>query len=122
MTGTKRFCFAIPLLPHRSSLSIFNPDDLTLCLTTSVEKLQLEVEAVLKSSKSRASQLSKTELHTHRKRNGSGVTRKALKYLYSNFQKDLARWTGTGSYGETLGVGFRNDLTFRFPSCRLQSA
>ncbi|OXM79382.1 spore wall assembly-related protein [Cryptococcus neoformans Bt63] len=51
MTGTKRFCFAIPLLPHRSSLSIFNPDDLTLCLTTSVEKLQLEVEAVLKSSK-----------------------------------------------------------------------
>lgn len=51
MTGTKRFCFAIPLQPHRSSLSIFNPDDLTLCLTTSVEKLQLEVEAVLKSSK-----------------------------------------------------------------------
>ncbi|KIR57141.1 spore wall assembly protein [Cryptococcus gattii Ru294] len=51
MTGSKRMCFAIPLMPHRSSLSIFNPDDLTLCLTTSVEKLQLEVEAVLKSPK-----------------------------------------------------------------------
>lgn len=51
MTGSKRMCFAIPLMPHRSSLSIFNPDDLTLCLTTSVEKLQLEVETVLKSPK-----------------------------------------------------------------------
>lgn len=51
MTGSKRLCFAIPLMPHRSSLSIFNPDDLTLCLTTSVEKLQLEVEALLKSPK-----------------------------------------------------------------------
>ncbi|TYJ58455.1 hypothetical protein B9479_000662 [Cryptococcus floricola] len=50
MVGTKRLCFVIPLLPHRTSISVFNPDDLTLALTTSVEKLHLEIERLLRIS------------------------------------------------------------------------
>ncbi|WVQ73104.1 hypothetical protein IAR50_002668 [Cryptococcus sp. DSM 104548] len=50
IVGTKRLCFVIPLLPHRTSLSVFNPDDLTLALTTSVEKLHLEIERLLHMS------------------------------------------------------------------------
>ncbi|WVQ83201.1 hypothetical protein IAT38_005340 [Cryptococcus sp. DSM 104549] len=49
IAGNKHLCFVVPLLPNRTSLSIFNPDDVTICLTTSVAKLQHEVEAIIRS-------------------------------------------------------------------------
>ncbi|WVO12653.1 hypothetical protein L204_100258 [Cryptococcus depauperatus] len=48
--GYKRLCYVIPLNPNRTSLSIFNPDDLTLCLTTSVGKLKRDVDMISKVS------------------------------------------------------------------------
>ncbi|WVF68945.1 hypothetical protein IAT40_003719 [Kwoniella sp. CBS 6097] len=54
VTGHKHLCFVIPLLPNRTSLSIFNPQDVTLCLTTSVNKLQNDVDHLLRSNTTRA--------------------------------------------------------------------
>ncbi|OCF45974.1 hypothetical protein I317_00062 [Kwoniella heveanensis CBS 569] len=54
VTGHKHLCFVIPLLPNRTSLSIFNPQDITLCLATSINKLQNDVDHLMRSSTSRA--------------------------------------------------------------------
>ncbi|WVQ65819.1 uncharacterized protein L199_003997 [Kwoniella botswanensis] len=53
IVGHKHLAFVIPLIPHRTSLSIFNPEDVTLCLTTSVYKLQDDVSYLMRSNSSR---------------------------------------------------------------------
>ncbi|WRT67825.1 uncharacterized protein IL334_004799 [Kwoniella shivajii] len=54
VVGHKHLAFVIPLLPHRTSLSIFNSEDVTICLTTSINKLQDDVSNILRSSTTRA--------------------------------------------------------------------
>ncbi|WVQ96460.1 hypothetical protein IAU59_003565 [Kwoniella sp. CBS 9459] len=54
VSGHKHLCFVVPLLPNRTSLSIFNPQDITLCLTTSINKLQHDVEHLMRSNTTRA--------------------------------------------------------------------
>ncbi|KAK8858607.1 hypothetical protein IAR55_002836 [Kwoniella newhampshirensis] len=53
ITGHKHLAFAIPLAPNRTALSIFNPTDVTLCLTTSVARLQRDVDEILHSTTTR---------------------------------------------------------------------
>ncbi|WVW84624.1 hypothetical protein I302_106658 [Kwoniella bestiolae CBS 10118] len=55
--GHKHLAFVIPLLPHRTNLSIFNPEDVTLCLTTSVYKLQDDVSYLMRSNSTRIGDL-----------------------------------------------------------------
>nr|XP_018262424.1 uncharacterized protein I303_05441 [Kwoniella dejecticola CBS 10117]OBR84582.1 hypothetical protein I303_05441 [Kwoniella dejecticola CBS 10117] len=57
IVGHKHLAFVIPLLPNRTSLSIFNPEDVTLCLTTSVHKLQDDVTYLMRSNTTRAGAL-----------------------------------------------------------------
>lgn len=49
MVGHKQLCFSIPLQPSRSSLSIFNPTDMTIALTTSASRLEADVDHILRS-------------------------------------------------------------------------
>jgi hypothetical protein len=50
----KRLCFLVPLLPNRSSLSIFNETDMTLTLATSAGRLQDDVDHMLRSNSTRS--------------------------------------------------------------------
>ena len=52
--GQKRLCFVVPLLPYRTTLSIFNDTDMTLSLTTSAGRLQDDVDRILHSNNSRS--------------------------------------------------------------------
>lgn len=49
ITGHKQLCWTIALQPGRTSLSIFNPVDMTIALTTSASKLDADVNRILKS-------------------------------------------------------------------------
>ncbi|KAK4686458.1 hypothetical protein P7C73_g3664, partial [Tremellales sp. Uapishka_1] len=51
--GYKRLCFIIPLMPARTSLSVFNLTDLSLCLATSASRLKEDVQRILRSSTTR---------------------------------------------------------------------
>ncbi|WWD18499.1 hypothetical protein CI109_102951 [Kwoniella shandongensis] len=53
LAGHKHLAFAIPLAPNRTSLSVFNSNDVTLCLTTSVARLQHDVHQILQSTTTR---------------------------------------------------------------------
>ena len=49
IVGHKQLCFTIPLQPSRTSLSIFNPTDMTIALTTSASRLEADVDRILRS-------------------------------------------------------------------------
>jgi hypothetical protein len=49
ITGHKQLCWAIALQPGRTSLSIFNPTDMTIAITTSAAKFDADVDRILQS-------------------------------------------------------------------------
>ena len=53
MKGQKRLCFIVPLLPNRTTLSVFNETDMTLSLTTSARRLRSDVDDIMHSNSSR---------------------------------------------------------------------
>lgn len=48
--GFKHLSFVVPLIPAHSSLCVYNPSDMTLCLTTSASKLDLDIAHTTKTT------------------------------------------------------------------------
>lgn len=57
MKGYKRLCYIVPLSPARSHMSIFNEIDMTICLTTSADRLSADMEHVLSSKATRSTSM-----------------------------------------------------------------
>ncbi|WWC88719.1 uncharacterized protein L201_003632 [Kwoniella dendrophila CBS 6074] len=57
LIGHKHLAFIIPLLGTRTNSSIFNSEDVTICLTTSINKLQDDVNVLLRSNNTRAGKM-----------------------------------------------------------------
>ncbi|WVR06432.1 hypothetical protein IAU60_003463 [Kwoniella sp. DSM 27419] len=52
--GHKHLCFVIPLMPTRTSMTIFNSQDSSLAITTSVGRLQEDLSHLMRASTTRA--------------------------------------------------------------------